>query len=344
MLKRITLLLFWLLIINISVFAQWKPDNSPTLARLRGVSAPTPQVVWASGTKGTVLRSIDGGKSWQTFGLPDAQDLDFRDIQAFDANTVYVLSIGDGDASRIYKSKDGGKRWQLQFQNSNPDAFFDAFAFWDEQNGIAVSDPVKGKFFILTTSDGGEHWLPISPDNMPTAMAGESAFAASGTCLAIYGDRFVWLATGGSAARVFRSTDRGRTWAASDTPITKGSDSRGIFSIAFNDGLNGVIVGGDYKKPDDATATAAFTNDGGKTWQMAKTVVHGYRSCVAYLPGKKDHLIAVGMEGCDLSIDGGKTWKIFGKEGFHSITFEPAGKLITGWAVGENGKIAHHNE
>src|SRR5436190_18293639 len=126
--------------------AQWTVQDSGVKGRLRGVSAVNEKIAWASGSRGTVLRTIDGGATWQKLTVLDSEKLDFRDIEAFDANTAYILSIGEGEASRIYKTTDGGQHWNLQFTNKNPKAFFDAIAFWDVNNGIAMSDPVDGKF------------------------------------------------------------------------------------------------------------------------------------------------------------------------------------------------------
>ena len=59
-------------------------------------------------------------------------------------------------------------------------------------------------------------------------------------------------------------------------------DSAGIFSIAFRDGLHGVIAGGNYKRPDDDGPNLAFTEDGGKTWKLSEIRPQAYFSAVAY--------------------------------------------------------------
>ena len=225
-----------------------KPQNSKTDVPLRGISAVSSKVAWASGAKGTVLRTIDGGETWETLVIAGADSLDFRDIQAFDQNTAFVLSIGPGDQSRIYKTSDGGKIWQRQFTNSDPKAFYDCFAFWDSTHGIAVSDSVDGKFPLIATSDGMT-WNPVAVKNMPAALPSEGAFAASGTCIATFGKNDVWFGTGGPAARVFHSADRGKNWTVAETPIIHGAASQGVFSLAFWTAKDGVAVGGDYKEP-----------------------------------------------------------------------------------------------
>jgi len=318
--------------------AQWLPQHSGTTARLRGVSAASGNVAWASGSGGTYVRTTDGGASWQSSVMPGASQLDFRDVQAVDANTAYLLSIGPGEASRIYKTTDGGAAWTLQFTNRNPKAFFDAFAFWDARTGIAVSDPVDGRFILIKTTDAGATWKELPRENSPQSIEGDGAFAASGTCIAVQGKKNVWFGTGGAAtARVFRSTDGGSTWKAAPTPITAGNASSGIFSIAFRDSSNGVIVGGDYKKENEPSDNVATTTDGGATWTLTRgTRPSGFRSAVAYVGDRNRMLVAVGPSGSEFSTDNGANWKSLDSTGYHAVSF--AGPQ--GWAVGENGRIA----
>src|SRR2546422_7530222 len=203
------------------VAPQWLPQSSGTAARLRGVSAVSATVAWASGSDGVYLKTTDGGANWRAATVHGAETLDFRDVEAFDADTAYLLSIGEGERSRIYKTIDGGEHWQLQFTNHNPKAFFDALAFWDADRGVAVSDSVDGRFVIIRTTDGGASWKEIPPEKLPPALAGEGAFAASGTCVITQGRNNAWIAT--TAARALRSTDGGDTWQAATTPIPSGS-------------------------------------------------------------------------------------------------------------------------
>src|SRR5262249_54078553 len=154
--------------------------TSGVTSRLRGVSVASPAVAWSSGTNGSVLRTTDAGAHWQVISVPGTETLDFRDVQAIDADTAYILSIGEGENSRIYKTTDGGRNWTLQFKNETPRAFFDGMAFWDAKNGIAFSDPVNDKFVIIRTNDG-DNWAEVPAANIPAALPGESAFAASGS-------------------------------------------------------------------------------------------------------------------------------------------------------------------
>src|SRR5262249_41256668 len=216
-------------------------QNSNTEENLRGISAVSAKIAWASGTHGTFLRTVDGGTTWVVGHVPGAESLDFRDVEAFNAEDASLLAAGPGEQSRIYKTLDGGKNWTLQFTNRDPKGFFDCMAFWDHEHGIAVGDPVDGKFQLIKTENSGRDWKPIAPQKRPPAIEGEGAFAASGTCIAVRGKENVWFVTGGSAARVFRSSDAGESWSVSETPIVHGPPSAGIFSVAFRDEKNGIV-------------------------------------------------------------------------------------------------------
>ncbi len=318
----------------LNVDGQWQKQTVETDASFRGLSVVNSKVIWASGTGGTFIRTIDGGQNWTVGVIPGAEKLDFRDIEAFDANVAYVISIGNGDSSRIYKTADAGKSWELQFTNNDEKAFFDAIAFWDKDNGIAMSDPVGEFYYLIATKDGGKTWRQVGEDKMPRAKPGEAAFAASGTCLITNGKTDVFLVSGGSDARVFRSKNRGLTWFVADTPITKGTVGSGIFSIAMRDEKNGVIVGGNYEKAEEINSNLAFTNDGGSFWSLAKGL-SGYRSGVTFID--KNTILAVGSSGSDISYDGGKTWKNLDKENYNSVAAR--GKTSI-WAVGPKGFVA----
>lgn len=259
---------------------------SNTTESLRGVSAVSEKVAWASGTHGTYLRTTDG-RTWIPEKVSGAETLDFRGVVAFSADEAFLMSAGPGDQSRIYHTSDAGRHWRLQFSNTNPKGFFDSIVFWDRTHGMVLGDPIADeagnlKFELLMTEDG-ESWHQLPNAKLPDAIAGEGAFAASNSCMAILASTGnIWFATGGKVARVFHSADRGQTWQVFDTPIAHGPDSAGIFSIAFLDSTHGVIVGGDYKHPDEDGPNLAFTNDGGKTWTLSPIRPQAYFSAVAY--------------------------------------------------------------
>jgi photosystem II stability/assembly factor-like uncharacterized protein/outer membrane lipoprotein-sorting protein len=319
---------------------QWQEQNSGTQVQLRGISAVSRTVAWASGADGTILRTVDEGKNWKKLSVDGAEKLDFRDIRGFDDKTAYVLSIGPGELSQIYKTADGGLRWQLQFTNRDPKAFYDCFAFWDSDHGIAVSDSVDGKFPLLVTADGAQ-WTALAPHEIPAALPKEGAFAASGTCIATQGKEDVWFATGGPVARVFHSQDQGRNWTVANTPIQSGAPSQGIFSLAFWDRKHGVVVGGDYMHPENAEKTAAYTSDGGQTWTLSGNPPSGYRSAAAaVLDGTSANspakVLAVGTTGTDSSCDG-SVWMKESEGAYNAVSFFGG----SGWAVGPQGRIAH---
>lgn len=313
----------------------WTPLPTGVTARLRGLSAVSPRVAWASGSGGTVIRTEDGGAAWTRSTIPDSEALDFRDIDAVDDRTAYVLSIGDGDASRIYKTVDAGRTWTLQFRNTDKLAFYDAMAFRDARHGFAFSDSVGGRLVIIRTEDGGAHWNRIE-QGLPPALENEGAFAASGTNIAISGDR-IWIAT--SRSRVLMSADDGRTWNAVSTPVPN-SPSSGLFSIAFASRDRGIVVGGDYKAEAAAADNAAVTSDGGRTWTVVKGL-GGFRSAVGYVAassGGKEGVVAVGPNGSDYSSDGGRTWSPLAGPGFHTLSVVRGTRTV--WAAGEKGLIA----
>ena len=270
MAKRISLLLavFSLVAASVALAASggyaWQLTPTGSTASLRGLSAVSERVAWASGSAGTVLRTTNKGATWQSVGPPGTEALQFRDIEAFDQRTAVILSIGDTpDAFRIYRTTDAGQTWSLVFQNTEPTAFYDCMAFFDKHRGLALSDPINGRFRILATSDGGRSWHVVAAD-MPPALPGEFAFAASGQCITTAGGRDAWFGTGGMQLReFFHSSDRGQTWTVSATPMLSGPTA-GINALAFRDVEHGLAVGGDFdptasRRTRSRSATTAGT-------------------------------------------------------------------------------------
>lgn len=313
-------------------------EKSNTSEALRGVSALAKGGVWASGAHGTYLRSGDYGNTWQVGQVPGAEQLDFRDVEAFSADVAYLLSAGPGEQSRIYKTIDAGKHWTLQFTNQEPKGFLDCMGFWDQEHGMAVGDPVNGKFQVIAT-ENGKDWAAIPTDHLPAALDGEGAFAASGTCLTVEGKSNVWFVSGGKTARVFRSKDRGRTWTVSDTPLVRGTDSVGIFSVAFRDAKHGAIGGGDYKDAEKSAANLAFSDDGGATWKLSKISPQWFFSAVAFDPRDRRSLWVVGTSGAAYAEDvEAASWNRKWPVELNSLSFSPTGDAF---AVGPKGVIVH---
>jgi photosystem II stability/assembly factor-like uncharacterized protein len=320
---------------NVQRDPSWHLLDTGVTAQLRGLAPVSSKVAWASGAAGTVIRTVDGGRSWRQVGPAGAADLQFRDIEAFDADHAVALSIGEGELSRVYRTADGGQSWTETFRNTDPAAFYDCLAFSDPRHGLALSDPVGGAFRILSTSDGGRSWRVLPTDGMPPALAGEFAFAASGTCLVARGDH-AWFATGGGAsARVFSTANRGRTWRVADTPVPSGA-SAGIYSLAVRDGRRLIAVGGDFNTPRVAPDAAAVSRDAGRTWRSAISEPGEYRSGAAWVRTGWTAL-AVGPTGSDISYDGGFTWHRFDIGSFDAVACAPSGSC---WASGEKGRVA----
>lgn len=327
--------------------AQWHTIPVSTAASFRGLSAVDENIVWASGTGGTVIRTIDRGKTWSLLKIPEAETLDFRGIRAFNDKTAIILSSGPAEKgqARVYRTADAGQHWTLVLEEKTPGAFFDAIAFWDAKHGILMGDPVDGHFMLFTTNDSGETWQRVPPEKLPPALPGEGAFAASNSCLAVEGDSNAWFATGGaSVARVFRSTDRGKTWSVANTPAQPRNASTGIFSLAFRDGKHGIAVGGDYQQPDASFPNPLITSDGGQTWTTpAPSDAKGhYFSSVVFAPNAPrlpNYVFAAGPSGVYFLAPDNR-WVPQGDINFNVIAFSIP---IVGWAAGPKGTVAHWN-
>ena len=328
------------------------PQDSGTTNGLIAVWPVNPQVVWASGRNGTFTVTTDGGETWNAGVVPGAEALQFRDVQAFSASVVYLMSIGNNPTDfRVYKTLDGGATWTIQFENQNPSAFYDGFAFWTPQRGILHSDSVNGVFPDFRTLDGMT-WQDIS-SNMPPALPGEGSFASSGTNVTTQGGRNAWIATGvASIARVLATTDQGDTWNAYDTPLFSGP-SAGAFTIDFRDPHRGIVGGGDLDPADPNNARTAVSSDGGVTWTLTSPPpVTGAIFCLSYVGrtgrgGGNNLGRAVVITANDpptfstgtaaWTPDEGNTWfTLPGVSGFWAVAFATP---KAGWLVGVNGQI-----
>lgn len=324
--------------------ARWESCTAPEAARrgssLRGIAALDRRRCWIAGSEGYWARTEDGGRTWLTSAIPSARKLDFRGVVAFDDRHALLMASGPGSASRIYRTMDGGQSWSECYRGHRSEEFLDGLAFWDPQDGIAFGDPVDGRFQILTTSDGGAHWERLPSQVLPPALPGEHAFAAGNRALVVHGEGHAWFGTGGSAARVFHTPDRGRSWEVQLTPVRNGSAGQGIFALAFADYWHGVAVGGDDREEGAGVLAAAWTADGGKDWKIVQdSPPSGFRSAVVFLPGGSGgrRLLAAGPQGCDLSADGGLHWQPFSADGFHCLSRAADGTL---WAAGAEGRVA----
>ena len=315
---------------------RWTPVPTGSDQQYRGLDAVDKRVAWVGGSAGEVLRTTDGGATWRDVSPPGSAGLLFRDVEAQSARRASVLSIGNGDASRIYTTKDGGHSWRLAFVNDDPVAFYDCMDFFaGGRRGLALSDPVDGRFRIAATDDWGRSWHVLPDAGMPDAVPGEFAFAASGTCLVTSGGRDAWFATGGGASRVFHSRDGGSTWTFAAAPIPPVAEAGGVFSLAFRNPWEGVMVGGDFSAPENGVDASGFSRDGGASWRSGGDLA-GYRSGVDWVSGARATLIAVGPTGSDVTYDGGRRWSAFDTAPYDAVDCVPG----TCWASGPAGAVA----
>jgi photosystem II stability/assembly factor-like uncharacterized protein len=297
----------------------------------RGMSAVSDKVCWVSGSKGNVWRTTNTGKDWLRIPTPAGDSLDYRDVQAFSKEEAWIMSAGEGAVSRVYHTTDAGKNWTLQLKMQEPKGFLDGFAFWDRDHAILLGDPVRDNVFdVYITEDGGTHWNRIPSVQLPQNKKDEYAFAASGTCVAVAGSASAWIVTGGGAARVFHTTDMGKSWTATETPMIHGKPSQGIFSVCFWDDKRGIIGGGDYEKPDTVLTSIYLTSNGGDTWFEMLTTQ--FLSCVT-LASDNNAFVGSGY-----FCFGQLSWEEIGvEEGFHVASLSPQGLVI--FAAGSNGRV-----
>lgn len=277
----------------------------PPVKSIRGLSVVTDNIVWASGTGGQVGKSTDGGAHWSWTVVPGCDSCDWRSLYAFDARKAIVLNAGA--PAHIFLTEDGGTSWKRVYFDDRPGIFFDAIQFFNDQEGIAIGDPLGDRFAVIRTHNGGQSWEADAPSAAPAATPGESIFAASGTSMVTFPGKKVYFATGGSVARLFVLDDN---WQAYTIPVVQGTPTTGAFSIAFLNNKTGVAVGGDYKLDTARKNNCMLTNDGGRNWYAPVTAPGGFRSGVTYISPKI--LIATGTSGTDISADGGRNWKSVG--------------------------------
>ncbi|MCA6363649.1 MAG: oxidoreductase [Bacteroidetes bacterium] len=305
-----------------------------TDASLRGICPVSDRIIWASGSKGTVGRSSDGGAHWEFKQIPGYTALDFRSIVAFDLANALVVSAGT--PAVILRTMDGGRTWSERYSNTDSAYFLDAAAFWNKNRGVVLGDPVNGHFVLLHTFDGGFTWQQAPQAQCPAAAEGEAAFAASNSSLQALPGGVLWLATGGTQARLWLSTDYGQTWTERPCPMLHGQPGTGTFAMTWRNASQGIITGGDYTNDSLRTDHVFYTVDGGRHWIAPKTPTGGYRSGVCWLNGKT--AIATGPKGTDITTNGGKTWRKLSENGYHAAKAARRGKRV--FLSGSKGRIA----
>ncbi|MBN9296158.1 MAG: oxidoreductase [Filimonas sp.] len=332
------ILLCFALLLSTVLFAQSYTINvldSNAKVSLRGLSVVDDNTIWASGSRGTVVRSTDGGKTFTWMQVPGFEKRDFRDIEAFDANTAVIIAIAE--PAQILRTTDGGKNWNVVFTDSTKGMFLDAMAFANKKEGFVIGDPINQQAYLATTKDGGQTWAPQR--NVIALNDGEAFFASSGTNIQplkkmgpIKDIEYIAI-TGGKKSRLF-----GGNWIRWDLPIVQGLESTGANSIAISpDNKNAVVVGGDFTKDTISANNCVLVNfSDDNHLSQPITNPHGYRSCVVYL--SKRHLITCGTSGVDISTDAGKNWTLISKKSFHVVQKAKKGDAV--FLAGNGGKIA----
>lgn len=302
-------------------------------ASIRALEIQPDGTVWYGGSDGLYGYTENNGQDWHHDSLFfEGKAVEFRSL----ASTKDAMLLqGTNSPALIFRSTDKGQSWNLVYRENHPDCYYNALAFWNDEEGVAVGDPTDGCLSVITTRDGGQTWQKLACDQLPPLASGEAGFAASNTNIAISGDH-AWLVTGGAKARVFHTPDRGKTWDVADTPINQGGKMTGIYSVAFWDQDRGMLFGGDWENKSQNTKCKAHTVDGGKTWKLLNDGQEpAFRSCVQYVPGSDgQQLFAVGSPGISYSSDGGETWDLLSKESFYTIRIAASGKEA--WLAGKN--------
>lgn len=324
--KAFTLFCF----LSTAILGQWQLLESGTDASFRSLKVVNNDVIWAGGSKNTVLRSIDGGENWQLITVVDEQFLDFRGIKAFDSQSAIVVSAGlaEENKAKIFKTNDGGQSWKNVFQTDRNGVFLDGIAFFDNQHGLVIGDPIENKPYILETVDGGETWERMSTENLPDLLDGEASFAASNSCLIVF-ENHVWYAL---QSRILHSNDRGKSWEILESGFPSGA-TNGIFGLHFWSEKEGVVVGGDYKDDKSKQINFAKTVNGGKTWNMMEIESQGLKESASLIKGK---MVIVGTSGTSISTDSGSSWQTLDTEFFHVVDCTEK----TCFAIGANGNLA----
>ena len=315
----------------------WVRQATGTTTEFRSFSAPDERVAWAGGRGGVVARTTDGGATWRADSIAGAASLFVVGLHAVDADTAVALGTHfDGGLAVAWRTTDGGRTWTETMRRAGEGVFFDGLAFWDARRGIAFGDPVGGRFMIALTDDGGRTWRDAPRDAIPPVREGEAAFAASGGALGVRAGGRAWIGTGGAGtARVFHTSDWGRTWSVADTPLPANRTS-GIFGLAFADDRSGVAVCGDYAQPSADAPNVMRTEDGGRTWTIVgSSRPAGVRYGVA-LVGSDARLVASGPSGTGWSGDGGRTWTAIDTVAVNLVRATSGGTV---WGAGVRGLI-----
>ena len=331
------ILLFWVcLLANYQSFAQSiSVTEQGRATSIRGLSIVNNKIIWVSGSKGSVGISLNGGQTWAWQQVKGFEQSDFRDIEAFSAKEAVIMS--SGTPALILRTMDGGANWIVCYRNADEAYFLDGLAFFNKKHGIAMGDPINGRFVLLETADGGNKWTELKTG--PEALKNEAAFAASGTSVSIVNKNTnAVLLTGVAVSRLWFNNAKLNSWTALNVPLAHGDASKGGFSIAQGNNRT-VLVGGNYSSDKRTDSVACFYEGDlmkNKLMYLSSAMPQGYQSCVTYV--NQQIFLSTGTSGTNITRDGGLTWKLIDDGSYNVCKASKAGNLIV--LAGEKGRIA----
>jgi len=318
---------------NYTVINQEKTDVS-----YRGLAFESPQTFIVSGSKNTIGKTTDGGKTFKWINPTVVKDRDFRDVEVLEKNTY--LAMGIDSPAYLLLTKDGGKTWNKVYENSQKGMFLDAiFVDKKSKNIYALGDPIEaGKPFVLKSSTiDPSKWESVKTlNNQATRLKNpkEAFFSSSGSNL-YADDKQVMIVSGGAASNLYRYTPKGGQLYGLEKSTSTNS---GINGMAYDQVENiGYLVGGDYTNPSDSKYNFyKFTIVNNQlnfidSWKYPE----GYKSGVTII--NKNKVLVCGYSGVDYSMDGGHNWKNITKDSYNTCVVSPDKKSVI--LVGNKGKI-----
>jgi len=319
--------------------AEWISQSSGFTTPSRAItymSAVDSNIVWATASDGNntsaacsdFARTVNGGTKWTPGTIPNTTGLSSAMIFGTDSSTAYVAmyTVSGTKPQGIYKTSNGGASWarQTSASFSNTASFPDAVHFFNATDGVAIGDPINGKFEIYTTTNGGTAWTLIQDAGNPAPLSGEVGVV--GYYSAVHDT--IWFGT--DMGRVYKSVNKGSSWSVSSAP----GMSSAYVKPMFRNGNHGLLL-------DESSGQGLLCEsfDGGATWSQVSYTGSTYSGDIAYVPGTPNTWVRSGNSGsmgCAYSFDGGHTWTDFvGTTGAQYYQMAWINKHC-GWSGGKN--------
>lgn len=295
----------------------WKKLQSPVNITLRYLSFVDSLTGWAAGEAGTIIRTTDGGNSWEVQN--STVQTFIMDIFFVDENLGWALTLKDVFPfnSVILKTTNGGDEWTAEnFPDSSK--LIRTIFFFDSLNGFV------GGSYIARTSDGGNSWVEADIDS--NMVSGFPVYRFN-----FYNQQFGY-ACGGRidvAGVTWHTTNSGLSWNA------QGISADEVFDIFIFDSLNAITLSGD---PEGLYPIADLkTTNGGLTWNYTELSFLGLSFNIDFRT-YNEGWSASGYKFL-LTTNRGETWSEFetpDSSTVYAIQFTDA---KTGYAAGENGAV-----